>query len=426
MRTRLSRWIVVIGLGIATVAVYHPRYKTHNIDVEGFESSALAQSLAAHRGFSDPFEALPTGPSAHLAPLYPAYLALLIVVFGNGTMAGNFLVWSNLLLLAVQLMMLPFLARWLGLGFWVGVLASVAWIAAGIPPVVMGESVMVAVLAICVTLLMFRSFQGELSCKEWVVSGLLWGTLLLLQPVVILILPVWMLLLRFRSSSSLRQILALGLLPLVVVMPWTVRNFLVFHQPVFIRDDLGLELAVSNNDCASAFFEVNDENGCFESTHPNKNYEEAFRVREMGEVAYNHMRFHEALDWIKQNPKRFASLCEQRFVAFWFPPPSLNKNNGMIWRPKVLDLFTLLSLPGMFLMWRNARKSAYALALWLALFPPIYYFVQFMDRYRYPIFWVSFLAGSYFITELVRGLIGGRKNDDSEIGTDRLTIKRAS
>jgi hypothetical protein len=199
------------------------------------------------------------------------------------------------------------------------------------------------------------------------------------------------------------------MLPILIVAPWIVRNWVVFHRPVFIRDNFGLELSVSNNDCANALFEVNDQNGCWAQTHPNYNYAEAQKVREMGEAEYNRMKLREAVGWIRGDPTRFADLTAQRFIAFWLPPHSLNKGNGMIWRPFGVQLFTLLSLPGLFLMWRNSRGAAYVVGLWLVFFPLIYYFIQFMDRYRYPIFWASFLAGSYFITEVTRGLVGARR-----------------
>jgi hypothetical protein len=127
----------------------------------------------------------------------------------------------------------------------------------------------------------------------------------------------------------------------------------------------------------------------------------------MGEVEYNRYRLKEALRWMSANPRRFLVLTAQRWEAFWFPPQAINKSNGMVWRPSLLNLFTFLSLPGLLLMWRNARPAAYVLLLWTILFPLIYYFIQFMDRYRYPIFWITFLAGSYCVVEFVRALVEG-------------------
>jgi hypothetical protein len=403
----LLRWIAVLCLGAATLYIYRPIYSaTSAINLPGYEAIALADSIVTHKSFSDPFMPLATGPSAHLAPLYPAYLALIIKVFGQGAMGVGALMWATTLMLAAQLMLLPILARHLGIGFWTGVLAALAWLAAAIPPTFLAEATLVSLLVVSAVFLMRTSFGVTITVSQILTSGALWGALLLVQPVVILVLVGWLLLLHCRSQRSLGQKIALGVVPIILVTPWIVRNFAVFHKPVFIRDNLGIELVVSNNPCASFLFDLNQSSGCYSLMHPNLSYEEALKVRQLGEVEYNQVRLHEAIDWIRANPKAFAHLSVQRFEAFWIPPASSRPGNGVLLRPWVLHCFTLLSLPGLFFMWKNARFSAYVTVLWLLFFPVIYYFVQFLERYRYPILWATFLPGSYFLTELARGILG--------------------
>jgi len=103
----LAKWIAVVALGIATLYVYHPRLRNSGIHLGNFESFNLAQALVEHRGFSDPFEPMRTGPSAHLAPLYPAYLAAIMSVTGSAALSANVLVWSAALMLTAQLMLFP-------------------------------------------------------------------------------------------------------------------------------------------------------------------------------------------------------------------------------------------------------------------------------------------------------------------------------
>ena len=50
-------------------------------------------------------------------------------------------------------------------------------------------------------------------------------------------------------------------------------------------------------------------------------------------------------------------------------------------------------------------ESAMLCALCLGLFLLIYYAVQYEDRYRYPILWVTFLLGSLPITHFLRRLL---------------------
>lgn len=409
------RWGVTLSLGIATICIYHPRYSsTSEINMRGYEAFALAESILNRHTFADPFLAAPTGPSAHLPPLFPAYLALILKVFGHGRTAVAVLMWAAALMLMAQVMLLPMLAQWLGLGFWTGVLASSAWLAVGVGPTYLAEATLTSLLVISVVFFMRRSFDQEISSLQVCMSFVLWGTLLLVQPVSIVVMLFWWILLQRRSPISARKKIALGVLPIVALVPWTIRNVIVFHRPVFVRDSLGLELAVSNNSCASPLFDVNQNDGCFSEFHPNLNYEEALKVQRLGEVEYNRVKLRDTINWIEANPRQFATLSLQRFETFWFPPPSYVPGNGVLLRPLVLDCFTLLSLAGLFLMWRNARLATYLIGMWLVFFPLAYYFVQFLVRYRYPILWATFVPGSYFIAELIQGIAGKKDIDNKE------------
>jgi hypothetical protein len=92
---------------------------------------------------------------------------------------------------------------------------------------------------------------------------------------------------------------------------------------------------------------MNAVSGCFSQVHPNENYEEALKVRQLGEVEYNRVRLREAIQWIKGNPIAFTSLSLRRFEAFWLPPASTNPGDGVILHPWVVDCLTLLSIAGL-------------------------------------------------------------------------------
>ena len=56
------------------------------------------------------------------------------------------------------------------------------------------------------------------------------------------------------------------------------------HSFPVIRDDFGLELSASNNDCAKLSIELNFENLCYIQNHPNDSLDEARKVKELGEA----------------------------------------------------------------------------------------------------------------------------------------------
>ena len=67
---------------------------------KGFESVAVAKSIANRGAFADPFE-YPTGPSAHLAPVYPSVMALAIKLVGFSALLVLFLTAFNAVLLGL-------------------------------------------------------------------------------------------------------------------------------------------------------------------------------------------------------------------------------------------------------------------------------------------------------------------------------------
>ena len=177
----------------------------------------------------------------------------------------------------------------------------------------------------------------------------------------------------------------------LVLSPWTARNVNVLGSPVWGRDNLGLELYTSNNDCAVAAFagvgpNTMVRNGCHKVMHPNWNPVEAARVQEAGEVAYNRARLEDALAWVWAHPGRFAELTWERVVLFWF----LDVGSDAV------GLVTLAGFVGLALCWREGRRqAAWLLGSALAVYPLVYYVVQHFARYRYPVLWVSSLLAGY-------------------------------
>ncbi|MBV9671874.1 MAG: glycosyltransferase family 39 protein, partial [Verrucomicrobia bacterium] len=300
----------------------HDRTEAVRHDPESFR---LARSIVEKGDFANPFVALDTGPSAHMGPVFPAFLALLIRLFGDGTGGMYAIKLSAAIVLSLQLALFPLFSRTLGMGALNGVIAACIWIASKTGYSYGWEAVYAAILlagAVC----LFRrclDLPKSGSKKLYCLLGCVMGILMLTSPTasVILIGFVGLLLWRYRLSVLRRShVLLIILLPVLIATPWTVRNFLVFHHLIFVRDNFGLELAVSNNDYADFGEEQNFRSGAFVKLHPNRSLVEAEKVLAYGEVNYNQSKLHEALNWIETHPKKFMSLSWMRFVAFWKPP----------------------------------------------------------------------------------------------------------
>jgi len=139
-----------------------------------YESLELGNSIALKGSFSDPFAPLPTGPSAHVAPGYPALVALIIRMFGTGP-GGNFaLGMITKTVVAAQLALFPFLAEYLGLRCWTGVIAAVAWLVAAFPLQRWGSD-FAGLLIVILAFPMYKALCRELSVLGATGTGVLWG-----------------------------------------------------------------------------------------------------------------------------------------------------------------------------------------------------------------------------------------------------------
>ena len=65
-----------------------------------------------------------------------------------------------------------------------------------------------------------------------------------------------------------------------------------------------------------------------------------------------------------------------------------------------LHVMTVASLAGLILWFRRSPGTFGIIALWMAVFPLIYYMLQFESRYRYPILWATWILAAYFIAEI--------------------------
>src|SRR6185369_12646788 len=95
------------------------------------ETLAVARSLALTGKFADPFAPMATGPTAHLAPVYPVALGLIVQRYGEGPSAVLAIKWMTLLLVALQAALLPALGRRMGLDYLPSLLAALAVVIGG-------------------------------------------------------------------------------------------------------------------------------------------------------------------------------------------------------------------------------------------------------------------------------------------------------
>jgi hypothetical protein len=377
-----------------------------------WEIQAVAVSLVTQGTFADPY-AMPTGPTAHMPPAYPALLALIYRLFGL-TMTAGYVAWLlRLAASATMVAMLPWLAHRVGLGAEAGVVGGLA--AAIVPRWPLGVEHPAAVLLgllLVWTLVRWRSERP--SAGGALLLGLAWGAAFHVTPslltvwVGLLLVELW----RDRRSRAWTLAGSTVLGVLVACAPWTLRNHAAFGELFFVRSNFGLELRMGNHDGAVADLDVLDRLEGDSMRHPRSNAAEARLVAELGELEYMRRAGREALEWIRENPKRYSVLTGQRVVHFWFG------SSSDPWRAVGSTVITLLAALGLLRSWRSLSPGARAvLVVPIVTYPLVYYLVAYTPRYPVPLSAVLLvLAGAG-----VWGRTSVRDRGDDPLGLPEVT-----
>jgi 4-amino-4-deoxy-L-arabinose transferase-like glycosyltransferase len=352
-----------------------------------FESGNIAHALATGAGFSSPFR-IPTGPTAWMTPLYPLFLSAIMRIFGAYTFAS----WVAAALCNIGFstaVCVPIYAagRRIG-GAALGVTA--AWLWAIFPNAILlsfeslWDTSLSALLGATVLWATLRVSDAR-RWSTWAGYGLLWGVVLMTNAALISLMPFLLAWLawRARPRALARPALAAAV-ALLCCIPWTIRNYEVFHTFVPLRSVLGLQLWVGNNPRAKVVW--------LGEQHPINDTAERNQYVVLGETAYMHEKLDAATDYILHHPGREASLIAGRFVSIWAggtPAPLTDFfRNHALWFRYVL-LFNLAAAigtaAGIFLLFRARNPYTFPLAVFPLVFPWAYYLTLALPRYRHPI-----------------------------------------
>jgi len=353
------------------------------------ETGSVAQSLAMGKGFSSPF-GKETGPTAWLTPVYPLLVAGIFRVFGIFTRASFFAVVFLNALFSSGVCVAIFHAGKRVAG--IGVASGAAWLWAIFPNAVMmpfewvWDTSLAALLAATIlwaTLELAESTRW----RDWCAYGLLWGLTLMTNPSLGSLLPFLLGWATYRARRetkrpAMKLALAAAVIAILCCVPWTVRNYMVFHRLIPLRSNLPLELYIGNN-----------ENYAPRATWPPKITKERELVRyfHMGEIPFMDEEKRKALAFIRAYPAIEAKLIGERFVAFWTglvsPWQAFLAADSLLVRV-LLICSTAAALGGLLgiaaLLWRRSPYT-FPLAAYPVVYPWLYYITHSNLRYRHPI-----------------------------------------
>jgi Dolichyl-phosphate-mannose-protein mannosyltransferase len=357
------------------------------------ETGSIAASLAAHKGFSNP---LPkdTGPTAWLAPVYPLLVAASFKLFGIRSLHSfYFLVFLNILFASavcvpiylvgkrVQSIAAGSIAAWLWALFPGAIMIPFEWIWDT------SLSVLLSVVILWTTL----EIADSRKWRDWCAYGLLWGFALMTNPALGSLLPFLLGWSAYRArkgaqlrlSAALSRAVAAAGLTILCCVPWTIRNYTVFHRFIPFRSNFPFELYIGNNENYAT------EHPRFPA--PFTKEREMVRFVHMGEIPFMDEEMRKAKLFIQFHPRKALQLCGYRFAAFWLGAPfALNTFlTADFWLARAVLLCATLSgigaLAGIVVLLWSRNPFAFPLAAYPVAFPLVYYITHTSLRYRHPI-----------------------------------------
>ncbi len=267
-----------------------------------------------------------------------------------------------------------------------GVLAAwvwACWMYEAVVAVRLWESSLSALL-LMVALLVLPKLKAA-NTSLWLLFGLLAAVGSLTNTTLLSVFPffwIWLWVSNRRSGRSCwKLVLASAGVFLLALLPWTIRNYEVFHRLIPLRDNFGLELWIGNHQGVTHQFDSD-----FPILDPSE-------YNRLGEIRFMESKRDIALQFIGQHPVEFLQLSLRRCLRYWTAPD-----------PVVWSFVSLMAWSGMILALRRKGIEAIPYAIVLLMFPLIYYITHTFNSYRHPTEPVMFLLAAYASVTLLEWL----------------------
>jgi hypothetical protein len=396
------RWTYLVRKGVLTSAEHVPQ-----------EMERVAICWAEQGRFADAFVD-GSGDTAYLSPVYSVLLGSIYRIVGNDAYLRSIgRTFLGVFMSCLGIALIPSLAEMLRFSRLVGLVSGILL---AVTPVFFWLEIIgdweqstnaVALIVVFMTFIRLHDCQWT-SWRLVAVAGVLVGLAVLLSPSIAPAFALLILVETFWGTSTLKQmiprVLVLAALAILILVPWTVRNYQALGGFVPTRSNFGMNLWMGNNPESIGRTNTWDHFPRLSWENPFTSRAELDELLRVGELEYNRQKSRQAIQWISQNPRRFAALTAQRFLLFWFPPADAWA--AMTTSPVARSFLLLVTALGAFAgtAWLTLTGNPYRWLILSALIGPSlsYYFVHVNFRYRYPIWALSVLLSCQFFWALLR------------------------
>ncbi len=150
----------------------------------------------------------------------------------------------------------------------------------------------------------------EPSAKNILIAGVSFGLAMLVRPAIMGLIPfilIWMSLSSKDRKRDLIKFITIFLIAMVVMSPWTIRNYNVHHEFVPVSTNGGVNFWIGNNPEATGTYGSHDW-----TTMPNSPF-----INTSDEIKRDRLGYEKGLEFIKEKPRAFLILSFKKFAHFW-------------------------------------------------------------------------------------------------------------
>lgn len=425
-RRKIYRLAIVFAVAFFIRLLLMVVATTYRFDSEwdfGFEYARIAKWILLGEGFSSPYYVTPR-PSAMMAPAYVYFMALIFSMFGLYSVPSAIVIYIIQSLFGALTCLVFYHLGTKMFDEKVGLLAAIAL--ALYPPaiffsVMRVEPVVFIVFLLAWIIYYFLKISETDNYTLPVVCGLLIGITALIEPTVLSFFVLsygWLWIYsRTPRRSTVKRLGIMGLVTVLSLLPWTIRNYAAFGTFVPIKSAFGLNLLEGNNpygdgvmQYTKGFFSVEER----EKIHRRPETPEQLKRKEMlseaereqkrrlNEVEADKLMFRKAMEFITAEPEKFLLFTMRRILAFWSPVNLYRTTSYDGLRALVYGVPLILGLAGIFMARSRWRETSLLVLLFLS-YPLSYYVTHVsMYRYRYPVEPFLVLLACYVVVEVAK------------------------
>jgi 4-amino-4-deoxy-L-arabinose transferase-like glycosyltransferase len=279
---------------------------------DGIGYDMIARNLLAGNGF-----VLDGRPTAFRPPGYPAFLALIYALGGDWAVLrviqaflGAATVWVT-----YKLAMLAFSQHRLALlaALFVALHPVLLYLTGLIYP----ESLAILLITLAIWLLMVLTRERFPNIGGLVLFGVLLSAIVLLRPgmLVFAVLGIgWFWMAHRERKGSFAKAILILLVLILCILPWTLRNYLVFGEFIPLATEGGVTFWGGNHPLGHG---GHVEPSPATWLGPNPPPQSLYGWPDLTEKGSENRFYQAAFNWIFQEPDEFLSLLPQKLVRSW-------------------------------------------------------------------------------------------------------------